>query len=68
MAKLIKRKKKRIEKVSHSYFAVKSQNEIYYQMASIFKHASAGEASLANKIVHKSLVGKSYEIFLDNSV
>lgn len=57
MAGLINKKKKRIQKPSHSYFAVKSQNELYYQMASIFKHVDKGEDVLAHKILSTSLPG-----------
>lgn len=61
MAELIKKKKKNIQMPSSPYFAVKSQNELYYQMASIFKHAAHDEDGLAKEIFFASLVECSSE-------
>ncbi len=59
---------KKNKKATHSYFAVKSQNEIYYKMASIFKQAAADEASLAERIIFKSIAEQAPNISLENFV
>ncbi|MCK5837057.1 MAG: hypothetical protein KAH09_07300 [Desulfobacula sp.] len=61
-------KKKKIVDVSKAYAALKSQDEIYYQMASIFKVVTRDEDKLAKKILSGLLTGKQSEIFLENSV
>ena len=38
-------------KAFNAYFALKSQNEIYYQMASIFKEVTSDEEILAKEIL-----------------
>ncbi|MCP3871780.1 MAG: hypothetical protein GY699_01285 [Desulfobacteraceae bacterium] len=52
--------------ISNSYFALKSQDEIYYQMASIFKEAANDENDLAKKIFSGVLTGNTSEISLEN--
>lgn len=66
MAQRIKKKKSQNQTPSHSYFAVKSQNELYYQMASIFKHVGKDEDVLAHKIVSTSLRKPFLGNFLKN--
>lgn len=68
MAKLRVVRKDKKNSTSHSYFAVKAKNEIYYQMASIFKHASNDESTLAEKIIYKSMVQDYHNIFMENSL
>ncbi len=52
--------------ISNSYVALKSQNEIYFQMASIFKHVASDKDDLAQKIFSGVLTGHSSEISLEN--
>ena len=61
---IVANKKKRIQQ-SNSYVAVKAQNEIYYQMASIFKVISHDKGELAQKYFNKYLPDHSSEIFLE---
>ncbi|WP_300465078.1 hypothetical protein [Desulfobacula sp.] len=68
MLKLKARKKKKVVDVSKAYAALKSQDEIYYQMASIFKAVNRDEDKLAKKVLTSLLTGKQSEIFLENSV
>ncbi|WP_299983690.1 hypothetical protein [Desulfobacula sp.] len=51
---------------ANSYFALKSQNEIYYQMASIFKEITNVEDKLAKKNFNGFLKINQSEIFLEN--
>ncbi len=46
------------------YFALKSQNEIYFQMASIFKQVGNNENELAKKFFNKSLMDDSSKFSL----
>ncbi len=57
------RKTKRFQK-PNSYFALKSQNEVYYQMASIFKAVTHDEDKLKQKVSTRVLSKKSSEIYL----
>ncbi len=54
---------------SNFYFALKSQNEIYFQMASIFKEASNykkdDKNELAKKVFKGFLIGNSSKISLE---
>jgi len=54
---------------SNFYFALKSQDEIYYQMASIFKEASNDrkddKKELAKKVFKGFLIGNSSKISLE---
>ncbi|MBT3388418.1 MAG: hypothetical protein HN417_10835 [Desulfobacula sp.] len=58
---------------SNFYFALKSQNEIYFQMASIFKEASSDKNELAKKdkdelakkVFKGFLIGNSSKISLE---
>ncbi|MFH2058731.1 MAG: hypothetical protein ABIJ59_07510 [Pseudomonadota bacterium] len=61
-----KNMKKRIQP-SNAYVAIKAQNEIYYQMASIFKVINHDKGKLSQKIVNKYLSDHSSEIFLEES-
>jgi len=54
--------------MSNSYFALKSKNEIYYQMASIFKQVANDENKLAKKIFSRVLTGNQSKIFMENSL
>lgn len=47
--------------------ALKANNEIYYQMASIFKQISHDKGKSAQRILNKYLPGQSSEIFLEKS-
>ncbi|MBC8439892.1 MAG: hypothetical protein H8D87_09410 [Deltaproteobacteria bacterium] len=49
------------------YFALKSQNEIYFQMASIFKEVGSNENKLAKKFFNEILMDDSSMIFLEKS-
>ncbi len=51
---------------SNSYAATKSQNEIYYQMASIFKQVVKREDKQANIILSRLLSTSMSEISLEN--
>jgi len=57
---------KKTFKNSNSYFALKSQNELYYQMASIFKAVTKNEDKLEQKVFYKVLSGNSSDIYLEN--
>ncbi len=48
------------------YFAIKSQNEIYYQLASVFKAATHDEELLTEKMVDSFLARKHPNFFLKN--
>ncbi|MCF6247305.1 MAG: hypothetical protein L3J69_08080 [Desulfobacula sp.] len=58
--------KMRTNKMSDSYAAKKSQNEIYYQMASIFKQISNVQEKTADKILSRLLSSKIQDISLVN--
>ena len=63
-----KRHRKEVQ-ISNVYCALKSQNEIYYQMASIFKHVAANdENKMAKMIFNGFLTGNHSKIFLENSL
>ena len=51
---------------SNTYFALKSQNELYYQMASIFVAVTGDEDKLEQMVFKKFFPGNSPEIFLEN--
>ena len=51
MAESELRRKRRTLKSPDLFVAFKSKNEIYYQMASIFKHASFDEDNMAKEVV-----------------
>ena len=67
MAKSKLGKKRNRGKKINLCFALKSQNEVYYQMASIFKQAGKGEDELAKKIFTRVLTGNQSKISLENS-
>ena len=50
---------------AHSYFAIKSQNEIYYQMASIFKAATKNEEELTQRMLGTILSMKKPDFFVE---
>ena len=56
------------KKISNSYAATKSQNEIYYQMASIFKQVVKREDRQAHRILNRLLTANNLEISLENSI
>lgn len=60
--------KKSTKKSSDSYAATKSQNEVYYQMASIFKQVVKREDKHAKKILNRLLARNNLEISLENSM
>jgi len=60
-------KKKETIRPAYSYFALKSENEIYYQMASIFKEAANNDDNLAEKIFSGILAENQSKVFLENS-
>lgn len=51
MAESKLRRKRRGLKSSDLFVAIKSKNEIYYKMASIFKHASFDADNMAKEVV-----------------
>ncbi len=63
-----KRSLKKDGQTSNFYFALKSQNEIYFQMASIFKAASYNKDEMAKKIIKGFLIGKPANISLEKPV
>lgn len=65
MSKLKVEKKRKSFDSSISYFALKSQDEIYYQMASIFKAVTKNEEQLAENICSGILTGNKSEILLE---
>ena len=50
------------------YFAVRSKNEIYYQMASIFKAATKNEEELTQRMLGTLLSMKKPEFFVENKL
>ena len=62
----IKRYKKGVQ-ASNFYFGLKSKNEIYFQMASIFKEVTNDEDKLAKTIFNGFLTGDSSKIFMEKS-
>ena len=63
------KKYKKDVQTSNFYFALKSQDEIYYQMASIFNEASNDrkddKKELAKKVFKGFLIGNSSKISLE---
>ena len=53
-------------RLSDTYAATKSQNEIYYQMASIFKQVVKREDKQANKILSRLLSTSMSQNSLEN--
>jgi len=53
---------------THSYFAIRSQNEIYYQMASIFKAATKNEEELTQRMLGTLLNMKKPDFFVENKL
>jgi hypothetical protein len=49
-----------------AYFALKSKNEIYYQMASIFKAVATDENQMGKKILSRLLTKNHSEKALEN--
>ncbi|MCK5162392.1 MAG: hypothetical protein KAQ72_01675 [Desulfobacula sp.] len=49
-------------------FALKSQNEIYYQMASILKEAARDKNNIEEEIFSKLLTDSQPNIFMENSL
>lgn len=60
--------KKRTNRLSDSYAAIKSQNEVYYQMASIFKQVTKHETQMTTKILNRLVLGANPEISLENLI
>ena len=52
--------------MSNSYFALKSKNEIYYQMASIFKEVSRDTNNMEKNIFTRLLIDNSSDILMEN--
>ena len=68
MSKLkVEKKYKEDVQIPTFYFALKSQNEIYFQMASIFKEVGNNETELAKKFFNEILMNDSSKIFLEKS-
>jgi hypothetical protein len=53
---------------AHSYFAIRSQNEIYYQMASIFKAATKNEEELTQRMLGTLLSMKKPDFFVEKKL
>lgn len=49
------------------YFALKSKNEVYFQMASIFREITNEEDEFAKKIFKGMLTGEHLNILLEKS-
>ncbi len=60
--------KKNQKQPSIVYAAFKAKNEIYYQMASVFKLIGHDDGRLAKKVLKKYLPRHSAEIFLEKIV
>ena len=56
------------KKGSDFYAARKSQNELYYQMASVFKQVSKREDKQAIKILNRLLAANDLKVSLENSI
>jgi len=50
----------------HSYFAIRSQNEIYYQMASVFKAVTKDEEESTQRMLGVLLNMKKPDFFMEN--
>ncbi|MBU1344655.1 MAG: hypothetical protein KKE44_11925 [Proteobacteria bacterium] len=62
------KKRKSVEK-PNSYFALRSENEIYFQMASIYKQVANDKNKLVNKIFKGFLAdSNASKFFMDNSL
>lgn len=55
-------------KKSSTYYAVKSKNDIYYQMASIFSAAKKEDDNLVKEILGSVSSGCLSDKFLENSL
>ena len=62
-----KKRYKKMAQTSNFYFALKSKNEIYFQMASIFKAVTNDRDELAKEFFNGILIGDSSKIFLEKS-
>jgi hypothetical protein len=59
---------KKSRKITDSYAARKSQNELYYQMASVFKQAVKREDKQTAKILNRLLAATDLNVSLEKSV
>ncbi len=53
---------------SYPYFAVKVKNDVFYQMASIFKEITKGEESESKKLFSSMISQNASDIFLENQL
>ncbi len=67
MSKLKEKKNRKDTRKSNFYFALKSENEIYFQMASIFQEITNDGEELTKEFFNGFLLKKSSEIFLEKS-
>ena len=61
-------KKMQYAEKSNIYYAVKSKNDIYYQMASIFNAAKKEDDTLVKEIFTSASAGCLFDKFLENSL
>ncbi len=65
--KLEKKRDNKDGQISKFYFALKSKDEIYFQMASIFKEITNDGEELTKEFFNGRLIGEPAEIFLEKS-
>ncbi len=53
---------------SNSYFAVKAKNDIFYQMASIFKEITKDEEIESKKLFSSMISQNASDFFLENQL
>ncbi|OGR36095.1 MAG: hypothetical protein A3J80_01780 [Desulfobacula sp. RIFOXYB2_FULL_45_6] len=63
-------KKKGMKKTQaiHTYFAVRSQNELYYQMASVFKAVTKDKDELTQEMLGNLISMKYPDFFVENKL
>lgn len=64
-ARIVKKRKIKSSQAISPYFAVRSKNEIYYQMASVFKAVTKDENELAWKILGDFMGLNHQDIFVE---
>ncbi len=67
-SKIVKKKNMKTPQTIKPYFAVRSKNEIYYQMASVFKAITKDEDELTQKMLGSLISMKYPDFFVENKL
>ncbi|MFA5904326.1 MAG: hypothetical protein WC836_10360 [Desulfobacula sp.] len=63
-----KKKSLRKPQTIHTYFALRSKNEIYYQMASVFKAVTKDKDELTQEMLGTLMSIKNPNFFVENKL